>query len=292
MPRSYRPAVTPLEDRVTPVLFLGSSPDPSLPGQANGDSHSASFSPDGKSLLFESQASNLVPGDTNGVADIFVKDLTTGAVRLVSTDAAGRPADGNSALPVFSPDGKSVAFESDATNLVPGDTNGARDVFVKTLATGAVTRVSVGTLGGQAAGNSRFAAFSPDGQSVAFASDAPDLLPGTPAAARGVYVKSLTTGLLVLESTTAFGVPADAYSSQPTFTPDGKTLAFVSVAGNLTAGATFGEEDLYFKNLTTQGVTRVPLANSSIVTESPLRSDGSVQHDEITYALSPALIRK
>ena len=264
-----------LEDRLNPSLSIASTPDPSLPGLADGDSHSGSFSADGRYLAFESEADNLVPGDANGYADIFIKDLTTGAVRLISTDAAGDPANGPSALPVFSPDGTMVAFESDATNLVPGDTNNARDVFVKNLTTGAVTLISATASGSQGNGNSRFATFSPDSQSVAFISDAADLLPGgTPAGIREVYLKSLATGALTLESANAAGQPADGASDQPKFTPNGQSLAFVSTADNLVAGNTTENQDLYLKNLTSQAVI-CPLGAATTVTAYTLSPDGT-----------------
>src|SRR6266566_4232765 len=90
------------------------------------------FSPDGTKVAFDSYASNLVPGDTNGANDIFIKDLITGAVTRVSTAADGTEANGGSGIGDFSPDGSSLMFASDASNLVPNDTNGARpDIFIK-----------------------------------------------------------------------------------------------------------------------------------------------------------------
>ena len=99
--------------------------------QSNDSSGSAQFSADGRYVLFESKASNLVAGDTNDAVDVFIKDLQSGAIQRVSTDAAGVQGNGASSSAQFSADGRHVLFESLASNLVAGDSNGANDIFVK-----------------------------------------------------------------------------------------------------------------------------------------------------------------
>ncbi|MFL4995477.1 MAG: hypothetical protein ACJ8DF_02035, partial [Microvirga sp.] len=101
--------------------------------QANGRSYDARFSADGRFVVFTSEASNLVAGDTNGVSDVFLKDLNTGAITRLSTAANGAQTDFDSYTPLFSPDGRSVVFESDATNLVAGDGNNRTDLFLVNL---------------------------------------------------------------------------------------------------------------------------------------------------------------
>jgi Tol biopolymer transport system component len=100
--------------------------------QGDGGSHSPSISSDGMYVAFQSLATNLIGAgnDTNGVADIFVRDFQTGTTR-VSISSAGVEADGVSRFPSVSSDGRYVAFDSDATNLVDDDNNSARDVFVR-----------------------------------------------------------------------------------------------------------------------------------------------------------------
>src|SRR5262249_35266437 len=117
--------------------------------QSNGESRYASISGDGRYVSFYSEATNLVPGDTNGADDVFVRDLVTGVTKRVSVDGAGRPADGDSALTSISADGSRVAFWSSATNLVPGDTNGMPDLFVRDLRARTTTRVNVDSSGAQ-----------------------------------------------------------------------------------------------------------------------------------------------
>src|SRR5689334_24115886 len=99
-------------------------------------------SDDGRYAAFTSNSSNLVPGDTNGTYDVFVRDLRTGRTTLASGGLNGRPADGYAADTVISGNGRYVAFSSCASNLVAGDTNGQRDVFVRDLWTGVTTRAS------------------------------------------------------------------------------------------------------------------------------------------------------
>src|SRR5262249_34828073 len=141
--------------------------------RADGGAIEPRLSADGRYVAFVSGASNLVPGANGGV---FVKDLQTGAITCASTSDAGVEGGGFSEAPVLSADGRYVAFQSDSGNLVPGDTNGTTDVFVKDLQTGAITRI-VPSPASQAEG-SGLPALTADGQSVAFASSATHLIPG------------------------------------------------------------------------------------------------------------------
>src|SRR5207253_961741 len=133
---------------------------------------------DGQLVAFASDASNLVAGDTNGAEDGFVHNLTTGQTVRVSVDSAGTQGNGASFFPVISADGRLVAFASSATNLVPGDTNGVKDIFVRDLTTGQTVRVSVDSAGIQGNGASFSPSLSADGRLVAFDSFATNLVPG------------------------------------------------------------------------------------------------------------------
>jgi Tol biopolymer transport system component len=125
-------------------------------------------------IVFSSSAEDLVPGDVNGIRDVFVRDLGARTTERVSVGLGGAPADGPSDLPRLSADGRVVVFASDATNLVAGDTNAARDVFVFDRRERVVRRVSEHR-GRQADGASDYPDVSDDGRCVAFTSFATNL---------------------------------------------------------------------------------------------------------------------
>src|SRR4028118_1991632 len=118
--------------------------------QGNSGSGFPSISPDGRFVAFTSLASNLVPGDTNDTNDIFVRDRLTNTTTRVSVDSAGNQANSDSNSPSISADGRFVAFYSDASNIVPGDTNDTNDIFVRDRLTNTTTRVSVESAGNHA----------------------------------------------------------------------------------------------------------------------------------------------
>ena len=109
--------------------------------EGNNPSNEPAISANGRFVAFESDATNLVAGDTNGAIDIFVHDRATGQTTRVSVDSGGYQGNGSSRNPAISDRGRFVAFESFATNLVAGDTNGIRDIFVHDRTTGQTTRV-------------------------------------------------------------------------------------------------------------------------------------------------------
>lgn len=104
--------------------------------QTDSGSYAGRLSADGRHLVFEGTATNLVAGDTNGSTDIFVRDMQTGSVTRISTAADGTEGNGGSWLPSVSADGRYVVFYSEASNLVANDTNGVADVFLHDLQTG------------------------------------------------------------------------------------------------------------------------------------------------------------
>jgi Ca2+-binding RTX toxin-like protein/Tol biopolymer transport system component len=225
--------------------------------QADGPSSAPSFSPDGMRIAFHSDASNLVPNDKNGTPDIFVKHLLSGDIVRVSTDATGGQTNSSFGAPVFSPDGMRVAFSSEASNLVPGDTNGVDDIFVKDLISGAIVRVSTDASGGEGNNRSSYPIFSPDGTRIAFQSDASNLVPGDTNAVRDAFIKDLISGAIVRVSTDATGGQADNMSFGPVFSSDGTRVAFTSEASNLVPGDTNGVEDVFVKDLISGAIVRV-----------------------------------
>ncbi len=245
--------------------------------EANESSSSPHFSPDGRFVVFESSATNLIVGDTRDDRDIFLKDLSIGTVTRISTTSNGAQANNDSLNPQFSPDGCFVVFESMATNLVDGDdSNRSTDIFLKNLVTGAITRLStpVGAVEVPQFGrqfDSSDARFSPDGHYVVFASRAPSLVTGdTNNTINDIFLKDLTTGAVTRLSTAANGNAANDDSFNPQFSPDGHFMVFESSASNLDGDGTSTTDrdsrDIFLKNLTTGAVTR--LSNGSGGTET------------------------
>ena len=190
------------------------------------ESGRGSFSPDGTKVVFESRADNLVSDDDlYGARDIFVKDLQTGAIELISrTNALGNaPGNGHSERPHFSGDGKKVIFISAASDLVANDTNDSQDVFIRNLETDTTTRVSVTANGTQGNNDSWDCAISPDGTKVVFVTDATNFGGGADNNQSGdVFLKDLVTGSVTRLSTIAN--EAFEGSRLPRFSPDGGVI--------------------------------------------------------------------
>lgn len=224
--------------------------------QGSGGSANGTLSAGGRFVAFQSQATNLVPGDTNGQPDIFVKDLASGVVTLASTAADGTQANRESYEPSLSGDGRFVVFHSLATNLVPGNTDGTVDLFVKDLATGAITRAATAADGTQGNAGGDSGALSADGRFVAFHSSASNLVPGDTNDRRDVFVKVLSTGAITRASTAADGTQGNSSSIyEPSLSADGRFVAFGSYASNLVLGDTNGQSDIFVKDLTTGAIT-------------------------------------
>jgi Tol biopolymer transport system component len=233
-----------VKDRVTGALERVSVASDGSEGLA--DSQSPALSEDGRFVAFGSYSNNLVADDANGLPDIFVKDRQSGAVEQVSLAADGTQADGESFWnPALSHDGRYVAFWSEATNLVPGDTNGAADIFVKDRETGALERVSLGASGAEANGPSYNPSLSADGTHVAFWSEASNLVSGDTNGVPDVFIKDRQRGSLERLSLSANATQGNGASYNPTLSADGRLIAFWSDASNLTADDTNGKTDVF-----------------------------------------------
>lgn len=206
-------------------------------GGGDGRSESPSISSDGRFVAFRSEATDLVPGDTNGQTDVFVRDRTLGTTTRVSVSTAGAQPDGASDFPSVSADGSAVAFVSRATNLAGSDTNGVTDVFVHDLVAGTTVRVTNGIGGAEANGESFPAAISGEGQTVVFASAASNLVDGDTNDVADVFAYDRATASIRRVDTTATGGQADGGTllggGGPAVDAAGTLFAFSTGAPNL-----------------------------------------------------------
>ena len=189
-------------------------------------------SADGRYVAFDSLASNLVGDDTNGFRDVFLRDLQSGTTVRLSVNDLGVEGDGPSSRPAMSADGGIIAFDSIATNLIPADTNGVSDVFVRDVLLEATTRASVDSSGVQGDGVSYNASVSGNGRHVLFTSVA-NLAPGGPTVWWNVFARDLLEGTTTRESVTFDGELADTGAFFHSASGDGRLVAFDSYSTNL-----------------------------------------------------------
>jgi Tol biopolymer transport system component len=223
--------------------------------QANGASSQPSISSDGRYVAFTSDASNLVLGDTNGATDVFVRDLKTKTTVRASVRGASGDANGNSAEPAISANGRVVSFSSDATNLVARDTNRVSDVFVRVLPSHRTERVSVSSRERQQnlaslLGFAQLSAISADGRYVAFDSDATNLVARDRNRDTDVFVRDRRAGNTRRVSVSTTGAEGDNDSFAPSISADGKLIAFESFAENLSKDDA-EREDVFVRDLHT-----------------------------------------
>jgi Tol biopolymer transport system component len=212
------------------VNLMNVSPPPPNVNQATAHSYYASISGDGRYVAFASEALNLVTADTNGRMDVFVRDRLLNTTKRISVSSAGVQGDDNSSLPALSADGTVIAFESTASNLVAGDTNGTNDVFVHHLATGVTERVSVSSAGVQGNLFSQNADVSHDGRYVTFNSGASNLVAGDTNGEGDIFVHDRVTHVTTLASLSTAGLQGDDTSQVPAISGDGRVVGWESTA--------------------------------------------------------------
>ncbi len=281
-------------------------------GTQGNDSSGGSFiSADGRYVAFQSNASNLVSGDTNNVQDIFVHDRQTGQTTRVSVASNGTQGDSSSWDSPISADGRFIAFFSDASNLVSGDTNGCEDVFVHDRQSGQTTRVSVASNGAQGNCSSGNPSISADGRYVVFFSGASNLVSGDTNDSGDIFVHDPQSGQTTRVSVASNGTQGNARSSLPSISADGRYIAFASDASNLVSGDTNGVSDVFMHetsnttvpvfsisgNAGTAGVTLnyIDGTSKSVISDSngnysisvPQGRSGTVTPSKTGYTFSP-----
>jgi len=207
-------------------------------GPPDGDSYQPVISADGRYVAFTSTADDLVPGDHNKAADVFVSSLITNKIQRVSVSSSGQEGNGPSSNPAISATGGFVSFDSAANDLVPHDTNGVADVFVRDMHAGTTRRASLSSSSQQqnaavAPPYSQISSISADGRYVAFDSDATNLVPGDVNGHTDVFRHDMRTGRTILVSRNSHGVEGDNDSFAPSMSADGTKVTFDSYASNL-----------------------------------------------------------
>lgn len=249
--------------------------------QANNSSDCPKLSGNGRFVVFSSNATNLVADDNNSANDIFVHDLQTGVTERISMASDGNPSNSLCNYPAISADGRFVAFVSNASNLVEGDTNGQHDVFVRDRLNNSTERVSVASDGTEADSWSYWPSLSGDGRYVAFYSLAGNLVNGDTNGVFDVFLHDRESGITDRISVSPEGVEANGYSALPILSPDGRFVAFSSTAGNLVADDTNGTWDVFVHDRENGGVERVSVASdgsegNSYSQWSSLSADGRI----------------
>jgi Tol biopolymer transport system component len=236
-------------DRITGVIERISVSSGGAPALANGNCRFPSISGDGRYVVYESPASNLVAGDTNAASDIFLRDRQTSTTTRVSVRSNGTQGDRHSYTPKISANGRVVVFASDATDLFAApdnDINGNTDVFLRDLDAGTTVRISINAAGIGGFGNSDAPAVSFSGRYVVFASQ---LTLDTPSPAldilREVYVKDRVTNQVARLSNAPGPAQPIEWSDFPATSADGLYVAFESPAWNLAAGDNNGDVDVF-----------------------------------------------
>jgi len=235
---------------------------PASGGQANAASSQPVISGDGRFIAFVSAATNLVPGATTGLEEIYLYDRSNGSLQWVSTPLSGSENDGLSGEPALSADGNWVAFSSTSTQLVPDDTLGRRDIFLWNRASSALERVSVTQTGDEAQSSSYAPALSADGRFIVFRSHASNLVAEDTNYLGDIFLRDRLNGTLQrvnLSSTgeQALGGPSD----EPAISADGRFIVFRSNATNLVPNDTNSRRDIFVRDL--QGTTTRVSVDSS-----------------------------
>jgi Tol biopolymer transport system component len=252
------------------VSSTGAQADAHTPLRASATCMSVSA--DGRFVAFVTAASSLVPGDTNGVDDVFVRDLFLGTTARVSVSSSGQQAladrYGRGCFDAaISGDGRYVSFSTAGTKLIDGEKGGGSrvDVYVRDRVAGTTERVSVSTSGGAPNGDSAYASISADGRYVAFYSHATNLVANDLNRTSDVFVRDRVARTTARASVDSAGRAADGSSLVTTnsaLSADGRCVVFVSAASNLVGGDTNGAADVFVRDLAAGSTERVNLSAS------------------------------
>lgn len=219
--------------------------------EANGMSEHHDISGDGRYVSMSSEASNLVDGDRNLYADVFVFDRTTRTMELISRAVDGGAANGPSSYPPVSDDGRFIAFASEASNLVAADGNSTSDIFLLDRSTRQMVRITRGVGGVEANGRSTYPSISSNGRFVVFTSAASNLVPDDRNGVDDVFIYDRESGAIVRVSVGPMGAEANgpSYNYTNAVSSDGQRIAFASRANNLVTTDDNGNFDVFVREV-------------------------------------------
>jgi Tol biopolymer transport system component len=242
--------------------------------KGNLDSIDPAISPDGRYVAFASHATNLDPLDPKSLLDVYWRDLETGTTMVVSKSTGGVLGDRQSFHPGISRDGAFVVYMSDADNLVAGDTNRVRDIFLFEVATATTTRISVDSGGGQADKMSLDPVISADATRIAYTSLATNLVANDTNGFTDVFLYDVATGTTGRVSVDSSGSQANGNSDSPALSADGNRVVFVSRASNLVAHDANGHGDVFLRDVAAGTTVRVSVGDQGQESDSESMDPG------------------
>ena len=215
---------------------------------AAGASANPAISEFGRYVVFSSAAADLTSGDSNGKLDVFRRDRARGTTELISVTSGGTSGNGDSVNPVVSPDGRFVAFQSGAANLVAGDSNGKLDVFVRDTLRGQTILVSSRQNTTTSGSGYSFSPVFAGNSNVVFTSTADDLTASDTNGTSDVFVRNLNSGTTTLVSVSTNGTSGNGPSSSPVVSTNGRYIAFNSRASDLAANDNNNATDVFVRD--------------------------------------------
>jgi Tol biopolymer transport system component len=245
----------------------------SLGVEADGASSPGFISGDGRWVAFSSFASNLVVADTDRFSDVYLRDRQTGELRVESRSSTGVKGNGTSSADAITRDGRFVLFRSEASNLVPGDTNARNpqgfpmgDLFLRDLQTGTTERVNVSSSGAQTNNYTDNGAVSDDGRFVAFRSDATNLVANDRNGRADIFLRDRVNRTTTRVSLNFEGRELNAPSFNPEISPDGRFVAYSTDATNALRNDQNGSaaEDVFVYDRTTARTELVSVSSAEV----------------------------
>jgi sugar lactone lactonase YvrE len=266
----------------TTRVSVSSTGAQAIPGGPGSEPHERpAISDDGRYIVFGSNATNLVPNDTNGVRDIFLRDVVSGTTTRLSVSSFMEESNDRSTSAAVSADGRFAAFWSTATNLVPDDFNGSGDVFVREVEPGLTTVASVSSAGGAGnLGGATPVSISSDGRFVVFPSGSTNLVTGDTNSGFDVFLRDTTLGTTELLSRTTSGTQAAGSHRAPSLSATGRYVVFDSSATTLVTGDTNARDDVFLRD-------QASPVTPSVVLDSPETGSSVFGTQQLTAAMLP-----